>query len=304
MLRAAITKILVALLVSASMTNVAHSDWRKDMGVFRIGVATQHGEPYRTERFEPLRLAIGQALQMPVEIFQARDASTLLDATASFRIEYAIVSSLGYATLEQMCACITPLVAPIAENGADAIRSRLIVNPSQITSLSELEGKSIAVGSVTSLTSNIIPMAQFSVNGKSLGQIGARLVQTESTEEALKLFLAGDVDAFFGWQAVQTSTDEDFENIIDEQLTRLPSSAVSTMWRSRPIRFGPHIVRSNLPREVVELIQQALIDLDASQPLAYDAAAPDLAGGLELVSKNDYGDAIELVRAIGAPDQE
>ncbi|MEM9575043.1 MAG: PhnD/SsuA/transferrin family substrate-binding protein, partial [Pseudomonadota bacterium] len=143
----------------------AYADWRQDMGVFRIGIATKDGEPFKEGALEGFRVQASQALAMPVEIFQARDASSLIDAAASSRIEYAILSSLSFVTLDLTCDCALPIAAPTSADGATATRSVLIVDAEEVVSLQDLAGKRLAMGPESSLTGSILPTAQFSLDG-------------------------------------------------------------------------------------------------------------------------------------------
>ncbi|MDZ7824645.1 MAG: PhnD/SsuA/transferrin family substrate-binding protein [Ahrensia sp.] len=288
----------MSLPVAMSGVTQAAADWRSDMGVFRIGIATNYEEPFKQSKFDLFASEISKALNMPVEIFQARDASALIDAMASSRIEYAIVSALGYATLEEFCACVTPLVAPVSSAGATSVRSILIVNPLVIKTLDDLPGKRIAVGPDTSLSGNLLPTYELKLGTKNFSDIGITRIESKNTENAIKQFMAGDVDAFFGWQETSATDKLMGPNILDLKLAQLPQAAAATLWVSTPIRFGPHVVRSNLPSEALSALNEALLDLEQTAPLAYDAISPDFAGGFKSVKKNDYKSAFGLVDAI------
>jgi phosphonate transport system substrate-binding protein len=71
------------------------------------------------EGAEAITAAYSKVLGMPVEIYVARDYADLIDAQTSGRIEYAAHTSLSYATAAMQCACITPLVAPVSDDGTE-----------------------------------------------------------------------------------------------------------------------------------------------------------------------------------------
>lgn len=276
----------------------AYADWRQDMGVFRIGIATKDGEPFKEKALEGLRAQASQALAMPVEIFQARDASSLIDAAASSRIEYAILSSLGFVTLDLTCDCALPIAAPTSAEGATAIRSALIVDAEKITSLQDLVGKRLAIGPESSLTGSILPTAQFSLNGARLREAGIDLVDVDNVEQAVEALANGSVDGFFGWDQVIPNSDRLFSSSLSKKLESYSELKTNAVWVSEPIRFGPHIIKKNLPAEAATALTGMLENLNERAPLVYQTISPDLSGGLVPVTAQDYISAYSLIRSI------
>ena len=289
------------LLMSVTMfisTPHAHADWRKEMGVFRIGIATQNGQSFNAEALDAFRSEISAALAMPVEIFQARNTSALIDAAASSRLEYAILSALGFVTLDLTCDCAMPIAAPTSAEGATAVRSVLYVNSDKVTSLQELTGKRLAVGSDNSLTGSILPFAQFSLNGAGLREADIELVRVASIEQAVEALAAGSVDGFFGWDQFSPKSSVEFESSLSKKLESYSDLSTETVWVSEPIRFGPHIIHKSVPAEAAKSLKEVLVSLDQVAPLAYRTISPDLSGGLKPVTAQDYISAFSLIRSI------
>ncbi|MEL6921767.1 MAG: PhnD/SsuA/transferrin family substrate-binding protein, partial [Pseudomonadota bacterium] len=67
-----------------------------------------------------------ETLDMPVDLFAARDGVALVDAIASGQIEYAIMSGMGYATTQKLCACAMALASPSTVDDQTHIASVLI----------------------------------------------------------------------------------------------------------------------------------------------------------------------------------
>ncbi|MEM8541582.1 MAG: PhnD/SsuA/transferrin family substrate-binding protein [Pseudomonadota bacterium] len=276
----------------------AYADWRKDMGVFRIGIATKDGEPFKEGALEGFRAQASRALAMPVEIFQARDASSLIDAAASSRIEYAILSSLGFVTLDLTCDCALPIAAPSSAEGATATRSVLIVDAKEVASLQDLAGKRLAIGPESSLTGSILPTAQFSLDGTRLRNADFELVELDSVEQAVEALANGEVAGFFGWDQVDPDSDKVFETSLSKKLERYPELSTNVVWASEPIRYGPHIINKTVPSEAATALRSMLESLHQTSPLVYQTISPDLSGGLKSVTAKDYVSAYSLIRSI------
>lgn len=295
------SKIALPLIVCAQTflaTQFAYADWRKEMGVFRIGMATKDGEPYKASALEAFRLEMERALAMPVEIFQARNASSLIDAAASSRIEYAILSSLGFVTLDLTCDCVSPIVAPTSAEGATATRSALFVNAGKVASLEDLAGKRIAIGPESSLTGAVLPIAQFSINGAPLDEANIELINLDSVEQAVEALANGQVDGFFGWELVSPNSSKVFKTSLSKKIDNYPEISAEPIWVSEPVRFGPHVVHKTVPAEAANALQNMLAGLDERAPFAYQTVSPDLSGGLVPVTSKDYISAYSLIRSI------
>jgi len=288
----------LGLVIAALSSSPALADWRSDMGVLRVGISSIEGEALRAGTFDEFRKLLADTLNMPVEIFQANDASTLIDAMASSRIEYAILPAAGYATLDIFCSCVLPIAAPIAENGSDAVRSVFITDQNRIANLADVSGRRIAVGPPASLSGFMLPYAFFQASGKSLENSGAIIVETTSQTEAVKLFHDGEVDGFFAWESATLGSEKSYKNEFLNTADENSELRPVILWRSEPVRYGPHVVRNNLPKEAVDALSSALLSMNEKAPLAYDAVSPELAGGMQTVVRDDYNVVSTMVRAL------
>jgi len=294
-----------AFVLGAVMLSVApaRADWRTDTGTFRIGVVMQPGETGAPRRFEGFRALAAEALSMPVEIFPARDASALIDAMATSRIEYAVFSALGYATAFELCKCVEPLAAPVSHDGATGVRSALIADTARAARISDLEGMPVAVGPENSLGGDLLPSAGFRWRGKPLADSGFDLVPAETTQESLRLLADGEVAAAFLWEFVRLGSPSAFADGPRAWLDELSPQGFAVLWHSEAIRFGPHAVRRTLASEAKTAMRRMLLGLARDNPVVYDSVSPDLGGGFEAVVADEYRSAAALVTAIGAAEE-
>ncbi|MFZ2102216.1 MAG: PhnD/SsuA/transferrin family substrate-binding protein, partial [Oricola sp.] len=254
----------LALCLAVAPRTPAAADWRTDLGNFRIGVVMENGQRYDSARFEGFRKIVSETLRMPVEIFQARDAAALIDAAATSRIEYSVLSALGYATAFQLCECVEPVVAPVARDGSTAVRSVLVADKAKLSQVSGLAGQRIAAGPPESLGGDLLPSVGFLWQGKRLAESGLDLVRTASTEDSLRMLAEGEVAAAFLWEYVGPGSGEAPVEGPLGWLEEVSPGGFGVLWRSDAIRFGPHALRRNLPVEAKEALRAMLLSLDES----------------------------------------
>ncbi|TCD16369.1 phosphate/phosphite/phosphonate ABC transporter substrate-binding protein [Oricola cellulosilytica] len=290
----ALASVVLCCLLSAP----ASADWREDLGTFRIGIAMRNGESYPPGRFEEFRKAVSETLAMPVEIFQARDALALIDAQASSRIEYSVLSAMGYATAYELCQCIEPIAAPVSTSGASGIRSILLADKARAARTVDLGKVTIAAGPAGALGGDLLPTAGFFWRGKALAESGLDIVMTPGITETLEMLVDGRVAAAFLWEYVRPGAATSFGGGPKARLAEMSDAQYGVLWRSRPVRFGPHAIRRDLPSEVKTALRRMLLSLDEDRPLAHDAISPLLGGGFEAAAHDDYRTVLGLVPAV------
>lgn len=286
--------LFVAALVLAPS---AHADWRAETGVFRIGVVAPASAPQSAERYEPFRAAVGEAIDMPTEIVVMRDAASLIDAHTSGRIEYAVLSSMGYAAARIMCQCLEPLAAPRTADGATGVRTVLIADRERVADMGALPGVGVVWGPKGSLTGDLIPHAGLRVDGGSLAGIELADAPTDTFGTARRAFLGGQIVALFAWDYADAEHSA-YRSGLAARIGAEATMPVVTLWESPHVPFGPHTVRASVPQDIRAALTTMLLALDDEHPEAYDAISPALSGGFSPVEADDYGFAVEVARAV------
>ena len=306
-----LTRLFALVLVSALWSASARADvqapgksvapessmWRKKLGTFRIGIVGGNRAGLRTRQSEPFRRVVEKTLNMPVEIFTARDHSALVEALVASRIEYAVLSGTSYAAAWRVCKCVEPLVAPAAANGTTSFRSVLITRSTGPNSLGEAAGGKILVPGRQSFAGYLYPRAQLAAEGHVLGGAKWPLTIEKGAEQATTAFLGGSGDALFGWEA---------EPVNGEAVTRGTRATLAggtgsaatdyqLVWRSKPVPHGPHTVRSALDSEAKDLLSEFLLTMNETDPAAYDAIEPFLGGGFKKIAAEAYKPVIRAL---------
>jgi len=194
------TRLTIISIIVLMSTMVAQADWRKDVGIFRIGIISKQDTAKTIEDYEPFKNAISRALQMDVEIFPARSETNLIQALSADRIEYAILSASGYALTWAICECVEPLVTARAKDSSDAYHSVLITPINGISDPFELKAAKIGVLAKQSISGHPFAKYLLAQEGLNIDTQETPFVFHDDGTETLKAFQSGELEALIGWR--------------------------------------------------------------------------------------------------------
>lgn len=294
--------ILAASALGLLTISGAKAGWRDDIGVFRVGIVARPGSGPVIEGADKITAAYSKALGMPVEIYVARDYADLIDAQTSGRIEYAVHTSLSYATAALQCACVTPLVAPVSEDGTAGIRSALIARSDGPRRANDIAAHKVAFGPPDSISGALLPQSEFELNGKPFTGAEAFLTPVANESDALKMLANGTASAMFGFLPSKRYENAKTGGTLDE-LASLGLDDAEVLWTSDFVRYGPHAVRMSLPSEARKALVDFLTDLHDSDEAVYDLLERRFGGGYVAVTPDEYLGAMALARSIATPRQ-
>jgi phosphonate transport system substrate-binding protein len=114
------------------------------------------------------------------------------------------------------------------------------------------------------------------------------------------MLVDGSVDAIFGWAPEPDNGPEMAGGTVERLVSAgLDRSSLAIVWRSQPIRYGPHALRQGLDPEVRTILVRFLTGLKSFQPDVYDLLQADHGGGFVEVGQQDYASAVEMVGRAG-----
>ncbi len=278
-------------------TKPAEAGWREDLGTFKIGMLADPGTERTIAGLSEIEGAFSAALNMPVRIFIAKNYAALIDAHATSRIDYAIYSTMAFATAQNLCKCLKPVAARLGAKGDVGIRSVLLVRNSAISEPGELRTVKTAYADSDSVAGGLLPMAVLAETDGLLQIDSAKLVAASSDTDALNMFLNGEVDGLFGWE------------LADEMLEPVPNSGTLEMleekgvdlssfsvpWRSDMFRYGPHAVRADIDDEAKSLLGVFLTGLADTKPDVLEHLTGTVDGGFAEVTGSHYDMAYRLI---------
>ena len=271
------------------------------MKTFRVGMIAEEGAGQAVPGVSILKRAYSQALGIPVEIFVARDFAALIDAQATSRVDYSIYSTTAYATAALLCSCIEPVVAPVGEDGTTGIVAALVTRDGKLPSLSEIVKHRVAIAPPDSVAATVLPQLELGSEKIALTGTEPYLVRADSASAAEAMLVEGSVDAIFGWAPAHGEANSDIAGGTIDRLVAagIDRASLTVVWKSRPLRYGPHALRSGLDVEMRKILVAFLTGLKDLQPDVYDLLETDHGGGFVEVRPEDYTSAIEMVRRIG-----
>ncbi|WP_421725116.1 phosphate/phosphite/phosphonate ABC transporter substrate-binding protein [Bauldia sp.] len=275
MVGAACRAILVAAASSLVAVQAGFADWRDEIDLLRVGVFAPTGAAYDATRLEPFRLYLQDRARVPVALVTFDSYDALIAAHEAADIDYGINTATSFATAAVSCGCVEAIAAPVAADGALGFHSILVASAdSDIASLADARGKSLALTGADSVAGRLVPMAAFAEEGIAPRQYFTRIATVEDPRAAITAVLSGDVDVGVGWSSLTgpSATGYDF-GVLSRMVAadELDMARIRVIWKSPLIPFGPHVVRSTLPPELKQLLGQALTLMAQTNPQALDA---------------------------------
>jgi phosphate/phosphite/phosphonate ABC transporter binding protein len=257
----------------------------------RLGVVVAADETAR-ERVEPFRQALERIADLPVDLFLMQTMADGIEALASDKIDYIRLSPSAYAAAYQLCECVEPLVTAgpddfparfyaimIAKRGVEPIK------------LEDLRNTRLAVGGKHAVAGYRVPVANLAADGIDVRKYFKTLVEVHNPVEGIRAILDGRVQAALGWSSLAGEAKNGFTagTLNDYYVSGGKGfEDLEIVWRSSPIPYSAHTIRSGLPDALKREIRAGMMDLRREDPAAYVAIEPDLPGGFEPVGHADY----------------
>lgn len=291
---------LVMGLALSSAVQSAQANWRSDIGIFRIGIIMQDQSTEALDRLAPFKLALSEALDMEVEYFRARNTAALVDALASERIEYAIVSASGYAMAWASCECVEPIAIPRSKDSTDGYHTILLASPQGPKTLQEIIGQNIGTLSQNSITGQALVAHELEKLNLTIGDEKTPFVMSESAQSTLEAFSRGELKSLIAWSSMTGDPSTGYSRGNLRQLAQTYGQNVRNLrvlWKSQQIPHRPHIVRKKINGEAKQILRNTLLQMNEKDPIAYDSIEPVYGGGFGVGRHDRFAQIIDLMKA-------
>lgn len=267
---------------------------------FRIGLISRRDAASMLAGLEAFRRSLSVKLSRPVEIFPMSNLDALIDAQALRRIDMAVYSASAYVTADQLCRCVEPLVAPASHDGGMEYYGLILSRRgSGISTVSDLDGKKVAVGPEVSVGGRIFQMASLKADGVDPDALFGEIVPAKSTVDAVLDLRDGWVDAAMAWGSLSGDRSQGYSRGTLSYLVRsgeLAIEEVEIIWQSRPLTHGPIAVLKSLSTDEKDILRSFLLELKVADPEAYDWLDIVFGGGYREVTPADYRGASVLAQ--------
>ena len=264
-------------------------------GRLRFGVEPFEDPAKLTPAAEALADALGRELDCPVELSITEDYSAEVLAMQNKRLELAMFGPLGYVFASDRAKA--EAVASFAQSdGTLSTYTAGIWVPadSPITSVPQLRGKSLALGSVGSTSGDALPRKALRDAGIAESQV--KIDYAGGHPEALLALVNGKVDAAeINSQQLASATSA---GSFDESKFR-------KVWTSEPIPNDPITVRGDLEPETKTAIKEALLGLPPADVAKIGALLDvDPPGPLVAVDESTYRPLFDLASSLGLTERD
>lgn len=248
------TTALATLLALPALAQSA--DWRADYQTVKIGFLSGENEKDRLTRTEPLVAHLESTLGVDVEIFLARSYDGVIQAQAANQIEFTFLGSSSYAALyTETEGKVVPLLTSRNLDGSTGYFSTIVVRcDSGITSIEQLEGKTLAFADPDSTSGYAVPLYNLVQAGFDPETFFGAAPFSGSHEAGVQGVVNATFDAAATYQ--DTPLAGVYQNM--ERKGMIEPGQVCVIWQSPEITSGPFTARANLPAEMIADVADAV----------------------------------------------
>ncbi len=204
--------------------------------------------------FKPVFDAITQTTGIHFDIKVGQSYATVIEAICSDIVEIAWFGAASYLPAKQR-GCAELLAVDVKDNSASYFSGIYALKESNILTISDIQGHSIAFGDPNSTSSFVYPVAMIVDAGldpvKDLGKIRI----TGSHANSLKALSEGQVE-------VAAASFDSFEKAINQGI--IDANAVVVIGKSAPIPNPPLTMATKLPEEVKAKLRLAFKNVHKS----------------------------------------
>ena len=240
--------------LAQEMPKPGKRDWAKDIPVMRVGLLGGENDADRLARVDGYRKLMETTFEVPLKLLVAADYAGVIQAFAARQLETAYMSPAAYASawLESN-GDVVPLVVTQEQDGSTSYVSVLYTRAdSDITSLDDMKGHSLAWADPNSASGYLIPRAEFRAKGidPESGKYFSRTGFAGGHEQTVVAVLNKQYDAGVTWTSGIGDEEEGFTRgtlrmMVDKKM--LDMKDLRIIWKSRPILNGPLTVRKSTP---------------------------------------------------------
>ncbi len=255
-----LSMILLASAASYLMAFAYAADSSDDQPL-RIGLVPSDDMVEILEKFQPVQDYLESELGMQIETFRATDYSAVVEAMRSGKIDVAYFGPFSYILAAER-ANATAIIAggDNATGKVGSYHSLIIANKkSGITSTDDLLARSrettFAFVDPASTSGNLIPRGYLFSEGIDPDKDFKESIFAGGHDAVGLAVKSGKVDA-------GAIYDTGFERMVDSGA--LNPEEITVIWTSEPIPKSPLAVRGDMDPELVEMIQQAFLDMHDS----------------------------------------
>jgi len=300
MIRSTLIAMIAASTALTAVPAVAQ-DWRTEMPVLRIGLLGGENEADRLRNNECMQTQLSERLGVPVELFPAPDYAGVIQGLVAGQLDFAGLGASAYAAIYlQDPEAVDPIFVSAEVDGSTGYVAVMYTRAdSGITSLEDMQGKSLAYADPNSTSGYLVPQFELRQAGINDSEYFSETGFGGGHEQAVIAVLNGQYDAGVTWASGQGEVSEGYtrgnlRSMINNGL--LDMADLRVIWTSNVIPNGPYVVRKDMPAEARATIVEWMETLLASDPACYQSVTAGEGAGFVAVDHSFFEGIVEMRR--------
>lgn len=212
------------------------------------------------EELLTLAKIIQSQLQIPLDIYLAKDYQSLVSAIYSKKVDFAFLTAMSYASMKKQSE-VKVLMQKVWNQGS-YYHSAIVVKPnSKIQSLQDLKSKKIAFVDKKSTSGFLLPMIELMKQGVSIKDLNYKFYGTHKA--AMDALNAGEVEAVASFSSDEKANKGAWTHLYEKPIE------VRKLWVSQAIPSDPFVVRKDFyisHPNTSHRLMYVLRDLNDTQP--------------------------------------
>ncbi|XVV15055.1 phosphate/phosphite/phosphonate ABC transporter substrate-binding protein [Actinoplanes sp. CA-131856] len=264
-------------------------------GQIRFGVEPFEDPAKLTPAAEALGAALEKKLNCPVKVTVTQDYSAEVLAMQNGKLDIAIFGPLGYVFASKRAGAEAIASFADAQGTLSSYKAGIWVpKDSDITTIQQLKGRSLALGSVGSTSGDALPRKALKDVG--LDQKSVKVTYAGGHPQALLALTNGKVDA------AEINTQQQASATA---AGKFDASKFRQIWASDPIPNDPITVRGSMDPAFKSALKDALLTLDPADVGKIGALLDvDPAGPMVAVDQSTYQPLFDLATSLGLTEKD
>lgn len=266
----------IALAAATALTPIAGA--AQEIKQFNIGILGGENAQDRMNSSECYRVAIEEALGVPVKVFTPADYDGVIQGLLGGTLDMAWLGASGYAKIYLTDPeAVTPVLTKQNVDGSTGYYAFGFARAdSGITSIEDAKGKSFVFADPNSTSGYLVPGAELTETHGPLNEYFAEVRFSGGHEQSIVAVANGDADAGVSWADGLGDWEDGynsgaFRKAADAGLVDM--NDIVQIWQSKLIPEGPMVVRNVLPQDVKDKVTQLTADLhETDKECAYGVA--------------------------------
>lgn len=286
--------ILAAVLACASAT-AAWADWHDSYDALTIGVPPIENAEEGQARYAPLAEYLSETLGVPVTLRLASAYSGIIQAMDAGEVDMAMFGAAAFAAADDVLGGdLQPLAHAVSSAGNRGYHAIVVVAAdSDINSLEDLKGKTLAYADPNSASGYLVPSFYFGKMGMG-DDFFASTNFSGGHENSILAVVRGTYDAAATWHYNEDSGAA--QRMADRG--EIEPDALKVIWESPLIPSDAWSVRASMPDDLKTALLDAMTGFADADPEAFEVVSAGSWSAIVPVGREAYEDSIEMRKAM------